>query len=390
MKPPPSASAPIATATPDIRQGSVRSRGPRRLRTFLILGLAAVASSSATLAYLFLVAAPDATMRSLRRTTAASAGETEGPRGTVAVRPIRDIEHGAPLPPNGRTPVVMIRSSLEERLLARFREERPFSCDEAELNATAELDNRVSHPVYVYEGYYHGLSTAEKVYSKNPNPTIGTDFMKPAAGDFTRAFFDAFRHANRDIFDRLKEELADASSARGDEDDVCLLLSRWIERGLHFGDLSVQIHYGQGNRQKLTSGAAWHADAENSLLHLAVTLRGTRELRSMRVRSRDGALEEVREVQRPGDVYLSSSALMRHAPLFFDADHRGRSVAIHARFLYTSREVERLRRARTGESWRRLTRAVAEVLARADLRVPSLEQVESRLATMKAEDAALS
>lgn len=321
--------------------------------------------------------------------------------GTISNHPIRSIEYGV----QSTTPVVMIRSSLDERLLQRLLEEHLYSCTEDELNHNfPELDNRVDAPVYVYEGYYHSLPTSKKVYSKNPNPLIGTDFDKPAATPFTRAFYDAFRVVNKDIFDRLKQDLIAASSFNNEtmeegREDVCHLLAKWIERGYHFGDLSVQIHYGRGNEEKLTSGRAWHTDAENSLLHLAVTLRGGRVLHSMRaqptinnaknstLRHRQPAAgkqqkeqpTEVLEEQKPGDVYLSSSTLMRHAPRFFDTDYSTRVIAIHARFLYRSADIDHFRRVRTKESWQKLASVLANTLAVANIQIPSLEQVESRL-----------
>lgn len=161
----------------------------------------------------------------------------------------------------------MIRSSLDDELLQRFLQEHLYSCSEDELNNNfPELDNRVNAPIYVYEGYYHSLSTNETVYSRNPNPLIGRDFDKPPASLFTRAFYDAFRVVNKKIFDRLKHNLLEASAFNNDtmkegQEDVCYLLAKWVERGYHFGDLSIQIHYGQNNKDKLTSGRAWHTDA---------------------------------------------------------------------------------------------------------------------------------
>lgn len=300
----------------------------------------------------------------------------------MADRPLRSIEYGVQ-----NTPVVMIRSTLEDQLLQRFLEEHLYSCSEEELNGIPELDNRVNPPVFVYEGYYHSLPTSEHVYSKNPNPLIGTDFDKPAANLFTRAFYNAFRVVNKDVFDVLKSNLLRASSFNVTmKEDVCYLLAKWIDDGFHFGDLSIQIHYGNGNEKKLTSGQAWHTDAENSLLHLAVTLRGSRVLHSKRIQPTNMTLRrprnpeqptEVLERQQPGDVYLSSSTLMRHAPQFFDTDYASRVIAIHARFLYTSAEINHFRQVRTRDSWEKLTHVLANTLAAARLQIPTLAQVES-------------
>ena len=310
--------------------------------------------------------------------------------GSLTDSPIHKIEYGVQ-----STPLVMIRSSLDEELLTRFLEEHLYSCAEEELNNIKELDNRVNEPVYVYEGYYHSLQTSKNIFSKNPNPLIGKDHHKPAAGPFTRAFFDAFRVVNNDIFDSLRKRLMEASAFEETQsEDVAYMLAKWIERGHHFGDLSIQIHYGSGNEQKLTSGVAWHTDAANSLLHLAVTLRGHRVLHSRRIQpSNDSTIRrpvrgqqpvEVLEKQQPGGVYLSSSTLMRHAPQFFDTDYEARSIAIHARFLYTSEEVNKFYHIRTNESWDKMTNVLASTLSTADVQIPSLAQVESRLLRMQA------
>ncbi|KAL7549340.1 hypothetical protein ACHAWF_012610 [Thalassiosira exigua] len=297
----------------------------------------------------------------------------------------------------------MIRDSMDGQLHRRLLEEHMFSCSETELNDISELDNRVKVPVYIFEGYYHSLPSNEAVYSKNPNPMIGKDFMKPAASPLLRAFFEAFRAVNSQIFDKLKQDLLQASSFDDSSDsieensanpkDVCYLFAEWIDRGLHFGDLSIQIHYGQGNEKKLKSGVAWHNDAENSLLHLAVTLRGNRVLHSKKVQSHLNGITsnlrhlnnqpaEILEPQRPGDVYLSSSILMRHAPQFFQSEYSTRVIAIHARFLYTSAEVNHFRAVRTNDSWRKLTNVLAKNLASAHLKVPNLAQVESQLSSI--------
>eukprot|EP00956_Cyclotella_meneghiniana_P019832 scaffold34498_cov23-Cyclotella_meneghiniana.AAC.1 len=86
-------------------------------------------------------------------------------------------------------------------------------------------------------------------------------------------------------------------------------------------------------------------------------------------------LEEVFETQKPGNVYLSSSTLMNHAPQFFDTDYKSRVIAIHARILYTSAEVNHFRKVRTKQSWDKLTSILADTLAAADLSVPTLAQI---------------
>ena len=179
--------------------------------------------------------------------------------GTLSAHPLRSIDYGVK-----KTPVVMIRSTLSKSLHQRFLQELLYSCTEKELNLNTEVDNRVKVPYYIYEGYFHSLRTNDKIFSRNPNPMIGKDFMKPPAERFTRAFFDTFRYVNRNIFNKLKDDLYQASSSLSSDhnkDDICSILANWIDKGQHFGDLSIQIHYGKGNIEKLKSGAAWHTGA---------------------------------------------------------------------------------------------------------------------------------
>lgn len=281
--------------------------------------------------------------------------------GTISSNPIRNIDYGVQ-----NTPIVMIKSELSKSLHERFLKEFLYSCTETELNLNTDLDNRVKVPYYIYEGYFHSLPTNNKIYSRNPNPLIGKDFMKPPADAFSRAFFDTFRYVNKDIFTKLKDNLLQASSHEAKDDDLSILAS-WIEKDYHFGDLSIQIHYGKGNIEKLNN--CWHTDAENSLLHLAVTLRGDRILHSMRIQSnntsatskKENKIKEIFDSQKPGDLYLSSSTLKRYAPEFFDAHYSTRVIAMHTRILYASNVVNAFRRLRTNKSWKKLSTIIASL-----------------------------
>eukprot|EP00546_Thalassionema_frauenfeldii_P020828 CAMPEP_0178900898 /NCGR_PEP_ID=MMETSP0786-20121207/3720_1 /TAXON_ID=186022 /ORGANISM="Thalassionema frauenfeldii, Strain CCMP 1798" /LENGTH=400 /DNA_ID=CAMNT_0020571935 /DNA_START=129 /DNA_END=1331 /DNA_ORIENTATION=+ len=394
--------------TKENRKGSIRGYNYRRKSIAVMVGILTILMISTISFLLISPKRRNVTNENKRKLSFKRKESQNGNTGYIVDQPIRSIEYGGP---QKSTPLVMIRDALDEAVHQRFLQEHLYSCLEAELNQISELDNRVNFPVYIYEGYYHSLPTNETVFSKNPNPMIGKDFMKPAASPFTRAFFDAFRFVNREIFNTLKLNLLQASSyhrctngkTASDEahmtrkgEDVCYLLAKWIDHGCHFGDLSIQIHYGEGNEEKLKSGAAWHMDAENSLLHLAVTLRGNRVLHSMRiqqpmknnningnhVRPPAATLKEILEPQKPGDVYLSSSTLMQHAPHFGKCDYSTRVIAIHARILYTSADINYFRKVKTKESWQKLTSVLAETLALANLQMPSLAQVESRLALL--------
>lgn len=290
----------------------------------------------------------------------------------------RQVQYGIPLKGGQRSPIVMVGGVLTAAMHEKLLDHPMFSCGEAALNSTDGLENRVNFPVY--EGYYHSLPTNKPIYSKNPNPMIGTDFMKPPAGLLLQSFFDVFRLINIDFFDGLRDDLLNSAQAREPtsyESDICYTVARWIDMGYVFADLSIQIHYGIGNEDKFKR--AWHVDAENSLLHLAVTIRGSRVLHSRRSNTQGGVAEEICESQVAGQIYLSSSALMLHAPRFSLASYEDRVIAIHARILYTSAELHSFRKNRTEVSWESLVTIVAKHLASINLQIPTANQVEKRL-----------
>ena len=121
----------------------------------------------------------------------------DGRNGKHVKSPIWEIEYGSPIGQDRRNPVVMIRKSLDEDVMQRFLIEPMFSCEESALNSFEGLESRVKEPIFIYEGYFHSMRTSQPIFSRNPNPLIARDFMKPAATSFVRAFYEAFRVVNR-------------------------------------------------------------------------------------------------------------------------------------------------------------------------------------------------
>lgn len=234
---------------------------------------------------------------------------------THSLKKIHTIFYGIVMKHSHRTPSIMIRSEIGPSLLDRFQHLPMFTCPEPELesfgmNQAVDYPKRKQH-IY-HEGYYHTQFHSKPIFSRNPRS--GVDFMKPAAGEFLNSFYEAMRKANKKIFDELSAQLWQSAltrSAESPEQDICGQLSRWVSDGFHFSDLSIQIHYGTAiNNEQLF----WHSDAENSLVHLGLTVRGKRVLHSKRAEHPDALVEEVTEEQRPGSLYLSTSTLMNHAP----------------------------------------------------------------------------
>jgi hypothetical protein len=234
---------------------------------------------------------------------------------THPFKKVHTIFYGIIMKHPHRTPSIMIRSEIGPSLLDRFQQLPMFSCPEPELenfgmNQAVDYPKRKQH-IY-HEGYYHTQFHSKPIFSRNPRS--GVDFMKPAAGEFLNSFYEAMRKVNKKIFDELGAQLwqsARSRSPEAPEQDICGQLSRWVSDGFHFSDLSIQIHYGTAiNDEQLF----WHSDAENSLIHLGLTIRGRRVLHSRRAERPDSLAAEVAEEQRPGSLYLSTSTLMNHAP----------------------------------------------------------------------------
>ena len=218
------------------------------------------------------------------------------------------------------------------------------------------------------------------IFAKRTNGWYDDIVACVCLGDFIRAFYESFRRVNKNTFALLQQRLHASALTRHPlypANDTCGRVASWLQRDLHFSDLSVQIHFGPA----WIKGAElfWHNDAENSLLHFGVTLLGHRVLHSMRAATASTSPVEVREEQSPGDVYLSSSALMNHAPEYLPCDYSNRTVAIQARFMYSTEELKLLRQQRTAAGWDALTDAIALTLSETDLALPNMNDVDAVL-----------
>ena len=150
---------------------------------------------------------------------------------------------------------------------------------------------------------------------------------------------------------------------------------------MHFADISVQIHWGsQISKPELF----WHSDAENSLLHLGLSVKGSRLLHSMRAITSTGAVREVLAPQQAGAAYLASSTLMNHAPSYPATSFQERIIALQARFLYTTEELKFFRAQATPESWAALSGILAEVLSTCELYQPTIANVDAVINERKA------
>lgn len=254
-----------------------------------------------------------------------------------------------------------------------------FTCAKEKLDSFGllqQIDYPKSRETHFYrEAYYHASGhTSDQIWSRNPRS--GKNFEKKAAGDFIRGYFEAFRRINNASFSRLEAKLFDSARLRSRAaplNDTCGIVAQWLSHGMHFADISVQMHWGS---QISSTELFWHSDAENSLLHMGLSIKGTRLLHSMRSLTPTGTVRQVTEPQTEGAVYLASSTLMNHAPSYPAVNFNERIIAIQSRFLYTTEELKHFRQQATPESWSSLAAILAEVLSTTELHQPTIDDVD--------------
>lgn len=154
------------------------------------------------------------------------------------------------------------------------------------------------------------------------------------------------------------------------------MMASLLERGMAFADCAVQVHAGDAIAP---STAAWHFDAPNSALHLAVAIRGRRSLLLRAAAAADAATgseaaQEHAHPQAPGDAYLSSPFAIEHAVTYGAAPTWGeRVVAMQLRIQTTGEELECLCRDR--DAWPAMQACITPAIEALGLRLPGYAAV---------------
>jgi hypothetical protein len=213
------------------------------------------------------------------------------------------------------------------------------------------------------------------------NPRFQTDYAKPAAPLAYVAFFEALRRANRQLLTELAERWESLAAVSADETCAAATLARLVREGKAFADLALQVHYGDDEP------GIWHGDAANSLLHFAVSVRGTRALLYEAAPTADAKMLEThkgRLALAPGSVYLSSPAMFPHAVEYMACGtHETRILAMQARFLLSVQELRDIHQCGRGAEWHALGEVLSSALASHGLTLPSLAQVVHALAELE-------
>lgn len=203
------------------------------------------------------------------------------------------------------------------------------------------FETHVDHPLrpghQYMEGYFHALASASDQPTESIHPRFGHQYLrKPAPRPFM-AFCEAIRRANQHFFDVLERDLS--------KSPIAAPLAEVLRRRVHFADLSVQIHWGDSIPPE---HVAWHVDAANSFLHMAIGLQGRRALHARRsiengrVRRNCavGATDD-REViwLEEGSAYFGSPCCYPHAVEYPSTRWEDRIVAVQCRLLLNEDEL---------------------------------------------------
>jgi len=193
----------------------------------------------------------------------------------------------------------------------------------------------------------------------------------PVVAPALMAFAEAFRHKNACAFFTIEERLNILDSK------VAKTCASAFREGRHFGVWEVQRFYGTHKRE-----CGWHIDGATSLMHLAVTLGGQRDLKveyACGSKPKDPTKKETATMTR-GDVYLSSPFLFHHGVQFKESSRfEDASLSIQMRIGFTSKsESQWINHMRNGEMLA-VANVIADVLEAAPVEMPSLDEVKLEL-----------
>ena len=275
-------------------------------------------------------------------------------------------------------PITFLHAQLDSDVLELLQFMPILSLSEEEMSIDSishgfvRASDNPRNPGHIYfEGYAHAhFPTGASTPCNSMNPRTGCDYAKPAAPAPLLAFFEAMRRANAPLLADIAKRLDGVAGW------AAALLAHLVRGGRAWADLALQTHYGTDEP------GIWHCDSANSLLHLAVSVRGTRSLLSMDDEGHTRASPR-RAVLPPGSAYLTSPALFPHAVEYANAPgHNERILAVQARFLTSLDEIHVLEAARRGapEEWEAIAEAFSAALAAAGgLKLPSMAEVQAAL-----------
>eukprot|EP00933_Yihiella_yeosuensis_P041469 TRINITY_DN35867_c0_g1_i1.p1 TRINITY_DN35867_c0_g1~~TRINITY_DN35867_c0_g1_i1.p1 ORF type:complete len:300 (-),score=64.79 TRINITY_DN35867_c0_g1_i1:229-1128(-) len=233
-----------------------------------------------------------------------------------------------PLPKERPEKTPIIKTQLSEDLRQYLFSSLPSELDELLAAGFEKCEDYPDFPDHHYiEGYYHALRGHHNQKVESVHPKFAVDLDRQSAPKQFSAFCEAFRRANAPMFAALQESL--------ERDRNSQTLADVLQRGGHFADLSVQIHWGE----EVPADQGWHTDAANSFLHLALSLGGSRALHECRRSPKQTVVTAQTHWQQEGDAYLSSPATFPHSVEYPATEWSNRIVAVQCRLLLQRKEL---------------------------------------------------
>jgi hypothetical protein len=298
---------------------------------------------------------------------------------TVEVIPLCvDVDQDGAL---GKLDTALLRFRMEPQLLQLLCSTAPFETREARRAPDQEsTDDRPEQHTYpaqedflrlgffgplrdgrhhpwghvYYEGYFHAKPTPDNIDSMNPR--YGTPMSKPAAPLPLRAFTRCFKQLNEPILRPLIENLQ----------------VPFLTLDSAFADVAAQSHFGSRVEITFNSFDGWHVDAANSLMHLAISLHGTRQLHVSTGGDDPSVAYSVHEMTA-GDVYLASPTAFLHAVSYPECDYASRVLALQCRILVDDGELDASEAI--GRDWNAELAQIGAALRTGEWRLPTYLQV---------------
>lgn len=288
----------------------------------------------------------------------------------------------------------MTMASLDPDLLAYLQEGFPgFHLQEKDLVKDdvffVNTDYKYTRPQHhYYEGFYHALFSRSNEPIRSMNARTGEFYDKPPAPRCMMAFLEAFRRANAAW---VEEGIPRESPLRF-----------LVEQGFHFADIAAQIHSGAEIGDDLLG---WHFDGPNSLLHLALSLRGSRALRAkLELQSEDAEpgggsvpaaaaavdslpsdakpkiqLQDYRLPQTAGNLYMGTPFVYMHAVEYPETRKWKDSIlALQVRFLFEEKALEDIPR----DAFFAVLPSIHAAILKHGVKIPTLADVKEVEATM--------
>jgi len=257
-------------------------------------------------------------------------------------------------------------NQLEEQLISFLQEESWLTQSDEELLHSGFFKTKdhglLENEIYM-EGYFHGGQGKDSI--KSLKPRDGQWMDKPAAPPRLRAFVQATAAKNQELLKEIAAIFSKGSTMR-----------RLLDDGQAFQDIAVQVKYGESVKGGYL---AWHVDTFNSVLHLAVSVKGSRTLYLQHLEG-DKVAKCATELP-PGSVYLSSPFAFRHAVGHEDINRESRIVAVQCRIGMTPDDYQMLI-AEQGSLSLELE-SMSSLMQVKGFLLPSLEEVTTFLDTIE-------